>query len=48
MAKIKNNTKTNDIIVKNIYKKSSPDKNIQEIIMKSYKFFIEKEWKEAK
>jgi hypothetical protein len=48
MAKIKNSTKTNNIIVKNIYKENSPDKNIKEIIMKSYKFFIEKEWKEAK
>ena len=52
MTKIKNDHKTDsigNIIVKNIYKekKEDTDNKIQEILLKSYKIFIQKEWKEV-
>jgi len=52
MTKIKNDNKTDsigNIIVKNIYKEKSTDEcnKIQEILLKSYKIFIQKEWKEG-
>ena len=43
----KQNIKKDSIIIKNIYKKNEQDKNIQEILIKSYKIFINKEWKEG-
>ena len=47
MAKTKNNLKKNEIIIKNIYNEKSQDIKIQDILLKSYKIFIQKELKEG-
>lgn len=47
MEKTKNNLKTDNIIVKNIYKENTEDNNIKEILLKSYRIFIQKELKEG-
>jgi len=43
MAKIKNNPKTNGITVQNVYKKTTENIKIQDILMRSYIIFIKKE-----
>jgi len=43
MEKTKNNTKTDGITVQNIYKKTSENIKIQDILLKSYIIFIRKE-----
>ena len=47
MAKIKNNLKKDGIIVKNIYNKKEQDTKIKDILLKSYKIFLQKELKEG-
>jgi len=44
MAKNKNNQKIN-MVVKNIYKEKTESNKIQDILLNSYKIFIQKEWK---
>ena len=43
MGKAKSNSKTDGIIVKNIYKKNKQNNKIQEILLKSYILFLQKE-----
>ena len=45
MSKAKSNSKTDSIIVKNIYKESKQGIKIKAILLKSYKLFIHKELK---
>ena len=47
MIKAKNNPKTDNITLKNIYKEDMQDIKIKEILLKSYKIFIYQELKEG-
>ena len=43
MEKIKNNSKTDRITIKNVYKENPENITIKEILLKSYILFIRKE-----